>query len=291
MMSTRIIIILAVLGNYFLSDSHLKGDVTITSTPSAIPSTPSGIVYAAVTNSNDSQCNGRVVSNRTPLWTLCELTGRFTITNTSGPGVLNISWYGWVSTSKSYSPGPEGNGYPGTTYDVDQVIRFGSTDGPMTTIATLGDDVIRIKDGNPGFNFAEQIFIGGLPGRYFSVDCPIVNGIYNLDCVLRIYNSTGGAAMENITLSFARTTSLKSVVIVPATPQRPATICGSVSGGSPNGTAHLEASIDLGRTDPWQAISTITLDASGNGSFISVQDTRPAAINARSDFFRVSVEP
>lgn len=75
--------------------------------------------------------------------------------------------------------------------------------------------------------------------------------------------------------------------LTPAGPHGPATLSGTVDGGTPNGSVLLEASTDFGLSHPWTAIATVPLDANGAATFGPVSD--PASLGATSGFFRLRV--
>jgi hypothetical protein len=79
---------------------------------------------------------------------------------------------------------------------------------------------------------------------------------------------------------------LNNVVITPAGAGSPA-ISGLIQGGPPSGNVMLQASTDLGISDPWRDLSTIILDASGNQAFGPVQDPQGAGL--KRDFFRIKL--
>jgi len=79
---------------------------------------------------------------------------------------------------------------------------------------------------------------------------------------------------------------LKNVSISPAGAGSPA-ISGLIQGGPPSGAVILQASTDLGISDPWRDLATIQLDASGNQSFGPIQDPQGAGL--KRDFFRIKL--
>jgi formylglycine-generating enzyme required for sulfatase activity len=81
--------------------------------------------------------------------------------------------------------------------------------------------------------------------------------------------------------------SLSQVEIIPASAGTPPTFTGIVTGGPPNGTAWLQASVDLGVADPWTNVATATLDNLGAAAFTAISDSRPQAAAAEQDFFRI----
>jgi fluoride ion exporter CrcB/FEX len=87
---------------------------------------------------------------------------------------------------------------------------------------------------------------------------------------------------------FKLTTLLRDVVIRPATAIGSASISGSIIGGPPGASVVLQASSDLGKTDPWEDIGTISLDSNGNASFGPISD--PQSRGLVRDFFRVRVQ-
>ncbi len=79
---------------------------------------------------------------------------------------------------------------------------------------------------------------------------------------------------------------LRNVTITPAGAGLPA-ISGLIQGGPPSGSVILQASTDLGKSDPWRDLSTIMLDASGSQSFGPVLDPQGAGL--KRDFFRIKL--
>ena len=73
-------------------------------------------------------------------------------------------------------------------------------------------------------------------------------------------------------------------VITRATATTAASFSASLT-GTAGAVVKLEASTDLGLTDPWQVIGQITLDGLGNGTFTNIID--PASVGETSDFFRL----
>ena len=82
------------------------------------------------------------------------------------------------------------------------------------------------------------------------------------------------------------TSLLQNVSITPAGTGFPG-IAGQIQGGPPNGQVILQASADLGNSDPWRDIQTIDLDASGNQSFGPVPD--PQGQGVIRNFFRIKL--
>ncbi|MEI6675598.1 MAG: HYR domain-containing protein [Verrucomicrobiota bacterium] len=94
-------------------------------------------------------------------------------------------------------------------------------------------------------------------------------------------NNSGNAVLGTFTVTVV---GVNSCTIVTAGPSRTASVSGTLRGG-PNGSVKLQASSDLGLTDPWEDIGTVVLDASGNATFGPIQD--PHSIGLSKDFFRV----
>lgn len=84
--------------------------------------------------------------------------------------------------------------------------------------------------------------------------------------------------------------TIEDLSVVAATPAELAKISLTVVNGPPEVAVHLQASVDLGQSDPWQTIATMSFDSLGEASFVEVEDTRPIAVNANRDFFRVATE-
>lgn len=85
--------------------------------------------------------------------------------------------------------------------------------------------------------------------------------------------------------------ALRDVIVSPPAQGQPPAITGKILGGAANGLVHLQASTDLGKTDPWTTLGAIQLNEFGNGAFTNVKDVRPTATNASSDFFRIMHNP
>ncbi len=81
-------------------------------------------------------------------------------------------------------------------------------------------------------------------------------------------------------------TLLQNVSITPGGVNS-AAISGLIQGGAPGGQVILQASTDMGVSDPWQDISTITLDSNGNKSFGPIAD--PQGPGLSRDFFRIKL--
>ncbi len=76
-------------------------------------------------------------------------------------------------------------------------------------------------------------------------------------------------------------------VITPAGASTGATFSANVT-GPPGSTVRLEASTDLGKSDPWQVIGQVILNGSGSGSFNAVPDPDTAGNPpAPANFFRL----
>lgn len=87
-----------------------------------------------------------------------------------------------------------------------------------------------------------------------------------------------------------RKPELRQVSILASAANQPPKFSGTVVNGPPMGTARLQASLDLGTTDPWADLSSVPLDAEGSASFTNIPDSRPQALGALSDYFRVVTE-
>lgn len=84
------------------------------------------------------------------------------------------------------------------------------------------------------------------------------------------------------------TLSVSSPVIRAAGPGVLAGVSGTIVGGAANGTAFLEASVDLGQIDVWRVIATIPLDENGEAVFgdpLPVED--PQSLGSDTWFFRI----
>jgi hypothetical protein len=100
----------------------------------------------------------------------------------------------------------------------------------------------------------------------------------------------GNAAHGNFRVVVVNTEQLLSNPnITPAGGSAPATISGEIRGGPPGWSVILQASCDLGKTDAWEDIGTISLDESGNADFGPISD--PHSIGLETDFFRVKLAP
>lgn len=105
-----------------------------------------------------------------------------------------------------------------------------------------------------------------------------------------------------IQLAFTTPTASFTMSTVPSTPKlvdvsiqasvadQPPRFSGTVTNGPPMGTARLEASLDLGASDPWAEVISVDLDSVGSATFTNVPDARPQALGVRSNFFRVVTE-
>ncbi len=82
--------------------------------------------------------------------------------------------------------------------------------------------------------------------------------------------------------------SLSQVVIIPASAGTPPSFTGVVTGGPPNGTVWLQASLDVGVAYPWTNIATTALDNLGSATFTNIPDPRPQAANAKWNFYRAA---
>jgi hypothetical protein len=60
--------------------------------------------------------------------------------------------------------------------------------------------------------------------------------------------------------------------------------------GTPGATIYLEASIDIGLTDPWAVIAQVMLDDTGHGAFVNVVDPGTVGTIAPTDFFRLRAD-
>ncbi|MCX6880069.1 MAG: HYR domain-containing protein [Verrucomicrobia bacterium] len=80
---------------------------------------------------------------------------------------------------------------------------------------------------------------------------------------------------------------LRNIVIHPAGPRTAAGISGTVNGGPPLGVILLQASSDLGRTDPWETIGAVPLDAAGHAVFGPLSD--PHGTGLTRGFFRAAL--
>ena len=82
--------------------------------------------------------------------------------------------------------------------------------------------------------------------------------------------------------------STSGVAIRASEPGVAAGVSGMIVGGQVNATAFVEASVDLGQTDPWRVIGTVLLDANGEGSFGNpspIED--PQSLGSAQWFFRI----
>lgn len=97
---------------------------------------------------------------------------------------------------------------------------------------------------------------------------------------------------EQFTFQITRPSlSLRDVIVSPPAQGQPPAITGRILGGAASGIVYVQASTDLGKTDPWTTLGAIQLNEHGNGSFTNVKDVRPTATNASSDFFRIMHAP
>lgn len=84
---------------------------------------------------------------------------------------------------------------------------------------------------------------------------------------------------------------LENVVIEAILPEQPPLFTGDYRGGYPLGTAHLQASRDLGVTDAWTTVFSTALDGFGKTTFHRIPDSRPGTTGFGADFFRVLTKP
>jgi CubicO group peptidase (beta-lactamase class C family) len=91
-------------------------------------------------------------------------------------------------------------------------------------------------------------------------------------------------------LAEASPPSLRDVLVVPPGGSLPPRFTGTVTSVHPFGTARLRASTDLGITDPWTDLAVRELDGYGATTFTNIPDTRPQALGAPQNFFRVIIE-
>jgi hypothetical protein len=84
---------------------------------------------------------------------------------------------------------------------------------------------------------------------------------------------------------------LSEVSIQAALENQPPMFTGTIANGPPLGSARLQASLDLGSTDPWADLVCVPLDAEGSATFTNIPDSRPQALGAQSNYFRVVTEP
>ena len=109
---------------------------------------------------------------------------------------------------------------------------------------------------------------------------------------LEVLASTGMDNPTNVVyfIPEAQVPKLVEVSIQASLANQPPKFSGTVTDGPPMGTARLQASLDLGASDPWAEVATTTLDAVGSATFTDAPDPRPQALGAHSDFFRVVTE-
>jgi hypothetical protein len=62
---------------------------------------------------------------------------------------------------------------------------------------------------------------------------------------------------------------------------------GILHGATPEATATLQSSTDLGFSDTWQDLSSVPVNVNGSASFTEVPD--PSAAGAPRNFFRVKL--
>jgi hypothetical protein len=215
----------------------------------------------------------------------------------AGPhgGVLTIS--GFAKIISGVSSPTVGQGYANTFADIDQKILGGIYGDPMNLILEhncqgFANDSTRDFNG-PGegilssMQFAHNVAV---PSEGIVYRIQNVAIAFNADSSVFLYGNANG---EPLTLSYQRSyfPELKNASITPGDELHPTSFSGTISGGPPNGIVYIEASIDLGRTDPWQTIATITLNDAGSGEIPSVEDWRPESADSLSDFFRIRVGP
>jgi len=81
--------------------------------------------------------------------------------------------------------------------------------------------------------------------------------------------------------------SLEVTIIEPGDVNSGAKLSGFLTGGTPNSSARIEASSDLGISDPWQTVGTVTLDFNGEAPVTGLED--PGSAGAAKSFFRIAV--
>jgi hypothetical protein len=96
----------------------------------------------------------------------------------------------------------------------------------------------------------------------------------------------GSLALQRVVAPPGSTLRLQNLVIAKSGANY--TISGTISGGTPLAAVYLQASSNLGFSDPWQTISTITLNASGQATFGPVTDSTGGTLT--KNFFRVNTE-
>lgn len=148
------------------------------------------------------------------------------------------------------------------------------------------------------YNSSNQVIASIIEGMSVTNGGTLPPGTYYLQSSSQIALNGGAAGRSG---SFSRSYSfsarvdgaqrLAQVSITPASGSQPAIFSATMNDAWPNGTARLQASLDLGLTDPWTDISTKTINATGSVDFTNIVDSRPQALGATMDFFRVVAEP
>ena len=195
-------------------------------------------------------------------------------TSFTGPGANYVFWDDLHPTAKFQSRLADfvnpliDNTPPVLSMPGDLVKEAGGPTGAVVTFTTSASDAVsgsRPTTATPA------------SGSTFPVGTTTVN--------VSATDAAGNTASGSFKVTVVNmNTLLRNVTITPAGAGLPG-IAGLIQGGPPGGQVILQASADLGQSDPWRNISTIALDAGGNQSFGPVFD--PQGSGFTRDFFRI----
>ncbi|WP_367871654.1 hypothetical protein [Luteolibacter sp. Populi] len=137
----------------------------------------------------------------------------------------------------------------------------GTAAANATAMATVSDTAVRVS-------------------AYYDM-APLPNG----GILWASHRGAGSLALQRVVSPAAGTGGLRLGNVAFGKSGANFTISGSVSGGASLGTVFLQASSDMGRTDAWQNIATIPLNAAGQATFGPVTD--PGGGSLGRNFFRL----
>lgn len=158
-------------------------------------------------------------------------------------------------------------------------------------VITLPGNIVKAVSGTAGtvVNFTTSA-VDLVDGPVPTTAVPASGGVFPVGTTtvnVSASDAAGNVANDSFSVTVVNLNSLlKNVVITPAGAGSPA-ISGLIQGGPPSGQVILQASTDLGKSDPWRDLSTIQLNAGGNQSFGPIQDPQGAGL--KRDFFRIKL--
>jgi hypothetical protein len=138
-------------------------------------------------------------------------------------------------------------------------------------------------------NFVELLGAGVSSFRVTGIN-PSVDGGNSEAFPIQLAFNTTTADFTMTPLFLPGQSYLTNVQITPSVVGQPPKFSGILVAAPPAGIARLQASIDLGITDPWTEIANSILDGTGVVTFTNVEDNRAHAIGTKKDFFRVVTE-